>query len=145
MQRLGISKSVLVRMTGIPWIDPLVAMAVAIVLLVTGAKLVRTAAGGLLDEQDPELVERVVALMNRELGQGVIRVHHLRAIRAGRVPHISAHLVVPEHFRVDVAHEIAERVAASVGRQAMAVLRPQQRRLTCQPALSSCFWPLQPS
>jgi cation diffusion facilitator family transporter len=108
---------VLVRLTGIPWIDPLVAMVVAIVLLVTGAKLVRTAAGGLLDEQDPQLVERVVALLNGELGQGVIRVHHLRAIRAGRVPHISAHLVVPEHFRVDVAHDIAERVAASVGRQ----------------------------
>lgn len=107
----------LVRVTGLLWIDPLVAMAVAVVLLVTGAKLVRTAAGGLLDEEDPELVLRVVQMMDREFGNGVIRLHHLRAIRAGRVPHISAHLVVPEFFTVDRAHDLAERVAAKVQEQ----------------------------
>lgn len=108
---------VLVRLTGLVWIDPLVAMCVAVVLLVTGAKLVRMAAGGLLDEEDPELVQRVVALLERQFGNGVIRVHHLRAIRAGRVPHISAHLVVPEFFTVERAHDLAERVAARVQKE----------------------------
>lgn len=108
---------VLVRLTGLVWIDPVVAMCVAVVLLVTGAKLVRTAAGGLLDEEDPELVQRVVALLEQQFGNGVIRVHHLRAIRAGRVPHISAHLVVPEFFTVDRAHDLAERVAARVQKE----------------------------
>lgn len=108
---------VLVRLTGLTWIDPVAAMSVAVVLLVTGSKLVRTAAGGLLDEQDPELVRRVVASLDAQFGDGVIRVHHLRAIRAGRVPHVSAHLVVPEFFTVERAHELAERVAAEVGRQ----------------------------
>jgi cation diffusion facilitator family transporter len=107
----------LVRLTGLSWIDPLAAMAVAVVLLVTGAKLVRTAAGGLLDEEDPQLVERVVTMMDQQFGNGVIRLHHLRAIRAGRVPHISAHLVVPEFFTVERAHELAERVAAAVQKQ----------------------------
>ena len=104
----------LVRFTGLTWIDPVAAMSVAVVLLVTGAKLVRTAAGGLLDEQDPELVRRVVAALDEQFGDGVIRVHHLRAIRAGRVPHVSAHLVVPEFLTVDRAHALAERVAAEV-------------------------------
>ncbi len=108
---------VLVRLTGMTWIDPVVAMLVAIVLLVTGSKLLRTAAGGLLDEQDPELVRRVVAALDEQFGDGVIRVHHLRAIRSGRVPHVSAHVVVPEFFTVERAHELVERVAVAVGKQ----------------------------
>lgn len=108
---------VLVRLTGMLWIDPVAAMAVACVLLVTGARLVRTAAGGLLDEEDPDLVKRVVGLLEQQFGNGVIRVHHLRAIRAGRVPHISAHLVVPEFFTVERAHDLSERVAAVVQKQ----------------------------
>ena len=48
------------------------------------------------------------------MGQGVIRVHHLRAIRAGRFHHVDAHLVVPEFWSVDRAHELAESLAERV-------------------------------
>jgi cation diffusion facilitator family transporter len=108
---------VLVRVTGLAFLDPLIAILVALLLLRTGAKLVRTAAGGLLDEEDPELVDKLVELLSMQFGQGVIRVHHLRAIRAGSVPHISAHLVVPEFWSVERAHDLAERVAVAVQEQ----------------------------
>jgi cation diffusion facilitator family transporter len=107
----------LVRATGMAFLDPLIAMLVAFLLLGTGVKLVRTAAGGLLDEEDPELVAELVELLSMQFGQGVIRVHHLRAIRAGSVPHISAHLVVPEFWSVEQAHDLSERVAAAVQAQ----------------------------
>jgi len=104
----------LVRLTGLPWLDPVVAAVVAANLMWTGVRLVRHAAGGLLDEEDTELLHRLTGALASSVGQGVIRVHHLRAMRAGRFHHVDAHLVVPEFWSVDRAHELAEELAARV-------------------------------
>ena len=104
----------LVRATGIWWLDPLTAAVVALNLMWTGFRLVRHAAGGLLDEEDRGLLSRLLAALDARLGGGVIRVHHLRAIRAGRFHHVEAHLVVPEFWSVDQAHELSEDLAARV-------------------------------
>jgi cation diffusion facilitator family transporter len=104
----------LVHLTGLPWLDPLVALLVALSLMWTGWRLVRHAAGGLLDEEDPALLSRVLNALQGYVGHGVIRVHHLRAIRSGRFHHVEAHLVVPEFWSVERAHEVSEDVAASV-------------------------------
>jgi len=104
----------LVRLTGIAWLDPLVAAVVALNLMWTGARLVRHAAGGLLDEEDPALLNRILDVLRGHVAQGVIRIHHLRAIRAGRFHHVDAHLVVPEFWSVDRAHELAEDLAQQV-------------------------------
>jgi len=104
----------LVRVTGIWWLDPLVAAVVAANLMWTGFRLVRHAAGGLLDEEDTLLLNRLLGVLGGHVGQGIIRVHHLRAIRAGRFHHVDAHLVVPEFWSVDRAHEVAEDLAERV-------------------------------
>jgi cation diffusion facilitator family transporter len=101
----------LVRFTGIAWLDPVVAAVVALNLLWTGFRLVRQAAGGLLDEEDTALLDRLLEVLQPHLSQGVIRVHHLRAIRAGRFHHVDAHLVVPEFWSVERSHELAEDLA----------------------------------
>jgi divalent metal cation (Fe/Co/Zn/Cd) transporter len=74
----------------------------------TGWKLVRYAAGGLLDEEDTELLRKLLRAMNVELMPGIIRVHNLRAIRSGRFSHVDAHLVVPEFWPVKRAHDAAQ-------------------------------------
>jgi cation diffusion facilitator family transporter len=104
----------LVRFTGIGWLDPLVAGVVALNLLWTGYRLVRHAAGGLLDEEDTDLLGRLLQVLQPHLSQGVIRVHHLRAIRAGRFHHVDAHLVVPEFWSVERSHELAEDLGERV-------------------------------
>jgi cation diffusion facilitator family transporter len=104
----------LVRFTGIAWLDPVVAAVVALNLVWTGFRLVRQAAGGLLDEEDTALLGRLLDVLQPHLGQGVIRVHHLRAIRSGRFHHVDAHLVVPEFWSVERSHELAEDLAARV-------------------------------
>src|SRR6266545_2461233 len=72
------------------------------------------AAGGLLDEEDTALLSRLLEVLRGHVGQGVIRIHHLRAIRSGRFHHVDAHLVVPEFWSVDQAHELAEDLARQV-------------------------------
>ncbi|MBL8728118.1 MAG: cation transporter [Planctomycetes bacterium] len=103
-----------VRLTGLAWLDPVAAAVVALLLLLTGWRLVRRAIGGLLDEEDPMLLRQLVAVLTPHVRDGVIRLHHLRAIRSGRFRHISAHLVVPEFWSVERAHDTAEALAASV-------------------------------
>jgi cation diffusion facilitator family transporter len=99
---------VLVELTGYAWLDPLVAAAVAVHLGITGFGLVRYAAGGLLDEEDRELLEKLVQAMNTAMRPGIVRVHNTRAIRSGRFTHIDAHLVVPEFWTVKHAHDEAD-------------------------------------
>lgn len=98
----------LVRMTGIAWFDPLVAAIVGVNLGWTGLMLVRHAAGGLLDEEDTKLTGKLVKAFDAYRMPGIIRIHHLRAIRSGRFTHVDAHVVVPEYWPVDRAHVLAE-------------------------------------
>jgi cation diffusion facilitator family transporter len=98
----------LVRLTGLVWFDPLVAAIVGLNLGWTGFWLVRHAAGGLLDEEDTKLTGKLVKAFDAYRMPGIIRIHHLRAIRAGRFTHVDAHVVVPEYWPVDRAHVLAE-------------------------------------
>jgi len=105
---------VLVLATGLWWLDPLVALFVGGMLIKTGFGLVRESAAALLDEEDSEMIEKIVAtldgLLRGGVGKtGVITVHGLRAIRSGRYTHVDIHLVVPEYDPVAKAHDAAER------------------------------------
>ena len=104
----------LVRITGLTVLDPVVAAVVALNLMWTGVRLIRQAAAGLLDEEDPALLDRLLNVLQPHLSQGVIRVHHLRAISAGRFHHVDAHLVVPEFWSVERSHELAEDLGERV-------------------------------
>lgn len=108
---------VLVHWTGLVWLDPAIAAVMMLWLLITGWRIVRRAIGGLLDEEDPELLELVVAGLSQRFGDGVIRMHHLRAIRSGSFRHISAHVVVPEFWSVQRAHDVVEELAAHLVRE----------------------------
>lgn len=98
----------LVRVTGVVWLDPAVALVLGANLAFTGFRLVRRAAGGLLDEEDTDLLTRLVAAFDVTRTSGIIRIHRLRAIRAGRFTHIDAHLIVPEYWTVEQAHETTD-------------------------------------
>lgn len=104
----------LVRATGVVWIDPVMAMLVGANLGYTGVRLVREAAGALLDEQDTVTIDRLVAVMNGTRDEGIIDVHRLRAIRAGRRTHVDGHVIVPEYWPVYQAHHHTDGFVARV-------------------------------
>src|SRR5437867_2176636 len=65
----------LVNLTGLAWLDPVVALLVALSLMWTGFRLVRHAAGGLLDEEDPILLTRVLDWLQRYVAHAELRGH----------------------------------------------------------------------
>jgi cation diffusion facilitator family transporter len=106
---LGITLGLgLVLLTGRSWLDPLVAVLVGVQLAFTGFGLVRHAADGLLDAEDQTLLQRLLDAISANFEPGIIRVHFLRAIRSGRFTHVDAHLVIPEFWTVEQAHEVGD-------------------------------------
>jgi len=96
---------ILVWATGFAWIDPTVAIVVAILLLRTGAGLLRQSARGLMDEVDPDLVGGLAASLEKARAPGIIEIHELRAIDLASFHHVDLHAVVPEFWSVEEAHE----------------------------------------
>ncbi len=98
-----------VRFTGYLWLDGVVAMVMAAIILYTGAKLVRQAFGGLMDASSPELLDEVSTLLSRKRKDTWIDMHRLRAWRAGSQIRVDFHLVLPQDLSVlEISHEIAE-------------------------------------
>jgi cation diffusion facilitator family transporter len=98
----------LVKWTGIAWIDPLIALLMAGILAFTGVPIMKSAIGGLIDAADPELLQRALTAFERHRVPGIIRMHHVRAMRNGRHVHLDGHVVVPEFWSVEKSHDVIE-------------------------------------
>jgi cation diffusion facilitator family transporter len=113
---LGIAIGLIaVKLTGLQWFDPCMAMVVGLLLARTGFKLVRESSQALLDMEDPEVLGKVLAAMNRVRSWDIIALHELRTFRSGRFTHVDVHIVVPEFYPVRQAHDLCE----AFGRKAL--------------------------
>jgi cation diffusion facilitator family transporter len=99
-----------VQLTGWVWLDPAVALAVAANILREGWRLVQHAVGGLMDEADVALLEKLAGALEAGRPPEWIDVHGLRAWRSGAELHADLHLVVPRYFDAERLHRIAEAI-----------------------------------
>lgn len=104
----------LVLVTGLQWIDPVVAILVAVNLAYEGYKIVRKSAGSLVDEVDTEVLQHLAIALEKNRHPGIIDVHKLKIIRSGRFHHVDAHLVIPENWDISYAHTYCEDYEAEV-------------------------------
>jgi len=102
---------VLVAATGWLILDPLIALAVAVHIVWTGFTLMRRSFAGLLDAAIPasELadIEKIFAEYRRRYG---VEFHALLTRQAGARRFISFHLLVPDAWPVDRAHQLSEEI-----------------------------------
>lgn len=94
----------LVLISGLQWLDPVIAILVGAHLAYAGFKIVIESWGGLLDEVDAKALEELAQSIQKCRKSGIIDIHHLRMIRAGSFHHVDAHIVVPEYWDVLKAH-----------------------------------------
>jgi cation diffusion facilitator family transporter len=104
----------LVTVTGLLWLDPLLAGATAVMILFSGARLLRESVGGLMDEAvRPEDLSQIRGLVSTEAA-GALEAHDLRTRRAGRITFVEFHLVVPGAMAVSEAHDICDRIETAL-------------------------------
>jgi cation diffusion facilitator family transporter len=130
--------------TQVKTLDIFIAAALGIHMIFAGGRLVRNSISGLMDAEDLELLRSLVPHLNNNAGRGIIQIHHARIIRAGWFHHIDAHVVVPEFWSIQVAHERLDEFEKKVineyefGGEANFHLDPCRRNYCAQCDLVNC-------
>lgn len=97
-------------MSGIPILDPLLALLVGINILWQGWKLVNSSVQGLMDTGvDMAETYRIRTIISTH-AQGALEIHDLKTRVAGRATFIEFHLVVDQAMSVGDAHAICDRI-----------------------------------
>lgn len=104
----------LVAITGWSWLDPLVAVLVALNIVWTGVGIIRRSIAGLmdptLDSGDRARLDEVLARY-QEKG---IRFHAVMTRQAGMRRFVSMHVLVPGEWTVQQGHELLEEIEADI-------------------------------
>jgi len=90
----------LLILTGWQWLDSLVALIFAFVIIVTGYRVVRKSLAGIMDESDEVFLNEVITFLQKNRRSEWIDMHNLRVIQFGDVMHVDAHLTLPWYYRV---------------------------------------------
>lgn len=104
-----------VAVTGWERLDPLVALAVGVNIVVAGWRLMRRSVLGLMDTAlpaaDSAAIEAVLRAYRQEEG---VEFHALRTREAGVRRFVSVHVLVPGSWTVQAGHDLLERLEADL-------------------------------
>lgn len=95
---------IVIRITGIGWLDQAFATTFALYIIYTGLKVFRRSVAGIMDEADPSLAREVIAVLDQHRRPAWVDVHNLRMIQYGAVLHIDCHVTLPWYYSLEVAH-----------------------------------------
>jgi cation diffusion facilitator family transporter len=104
----------LYRFTGYVWLDPFIACLVALNILIPGINLFTKSFKNLMDEADPELLERIVQGLNTIKKPGWLYPHKLRALRSGRYHHVDLHISLPHYWTLTQVHEAEQEITKTL-------------------------------
>jgi len=108
----------LVWATGWLWLDPVIALLVAMNIVWTGWQLLQRSAAGLMDVSIPEEELRAIEAILDSYRQQGLAFHALRTRQAGTRAFITVHLLVPGVWTIKQGHDWSERIEADI-RQAV--------------------------
>ncbi|MGN6181610.1 MAG: cation diffusion facilitator family transporter [Mucilaginibacter sp.] len=101
---------ILIHITKIVLLDNILSIGVGLYIAFEGYKLVRRSVGGLMDETDFSIVEKVVKLLDEKRRDEWIDIHNFRAQKYGNELHIDCHLTLPNYFDLIKVHEEVKMV-----------------------------------
>ena len=105
---------ILLLFTKVVWLDSVVAIVFALLILYTGYKIIRSSVAGMMDEADVELLEKLVVLLNENRNENWVDLHNLRIIKYGPTIHLDCHLTVPWYLNVHQAHNEVDSLSTLV-------------------------------
>lgn len=123
----------LVELTGQDWLDPVIALVVAVAIVVAGWRLVTRSSRVLVDEALPDdELEAIREVVRRYGPRGVAGFHKLRARHAGAFHHVDMHVQFRAGTTLEDAHATAHALQdeiASVlhGADVLIHLEPEDR------------------
>jgi ferrous-iron efflux pump FieF len=107
----------IVALLGIPWLDPVLSILVAVYILYEALRLLRHGIRDLLDEELPLAIRNEIASLIEAHHEGLLGYHNLRTRRAGSQKIMDFHLTVCKHLTVEEAHAIADQLEHTIERE----------------------------
>ncbi len=104
----------IVKFTHVYWLDPVVAIGVALLITKTAVDLTRKAFGGLVDTSLPQPELDVVRAAVSEHAGEIIGFHELRSRKAGKERYVDLHLVFAKDAHVEEAHRLCDHMETDI-------------------------------
>jgi cation diffusion facilitator family transporter len=101
---------VVVYFTKIYWIDSVIALIFGGYIIVVGYKIVRKSLSGIMDEQNPELLNQIIKILEDNRRTEWIDVHNMKIQQFGAHLHIDAHITLPWYYSLRDAHNEMEKM-----------------------------------
>ncbi len=108
----------LVWLTGWLWLDPVIAILVALNIVWTGWQLLQRSTAGLMDASIPEEELKTIESILAGYRKQGLDFHALRTRQAGTRAFVTVHVLVPGTWTVQDGHDWSERIEADI-RQAV--------------------------
>lgn len=106
---------ILVKMTGNHIYDPLVAIAVAVIIFIAGFKICERAKESLLDTSlSEEENKQIREITVKYVQDGVKALKQLRTRKAGLKKNIEITLIVEKSMKISTSHELCDRIEAEI-------------------------------
>ncbi len=105
---------VAIKLTGLTIIDPIIAIAVALLIIKAGVDLIRDSMHSILDANLPEEDEEVIRDILREHSSSYVEFHKLRTRKAGSQRYVDLHLVVPSEWAINKVHTLCDCIEADI-------------------------------
>ncbi|WP_294284572.1 cation diffusion facilitator family transporter [uncultured Chryseobacterium sp.] len=101
---------IVVYFTKIYWLDSVVALVFGLYIILVGYKIVRKSLSGIMDEQDPELLNQIIKVLEENRRTEWIDVHNMKIQQFGASLHIDAHITLPWYYSLRDAHNEMEKM-----------------------------------
>ncbi|MBU5611654.1 cation diffusion facilitator family transporter [Geomonas azotofigens] len=108
---------VAIKFTGVPILDPIVAIVVALMIIKAAWDLTKSAFFHILDVKLPEEEEAVIHDVLEDYREHLIEYHKLRTRKSGHLRYVDMHLVVPRQMTVEAAHALSHEITAEIERR----------------------------
>ena len=116
------------------WIDPVVAIIVALLILKAAYQLTVQSTGGLLDENLPHEEEKQILRIIHSKEPRILSFHNFKTRKAGSERFIEFHLIVDPDMSVKDAHDICDEITADIKE----ILQKSVVMIHTEPCLHAC-------
>ena len=134
----------LIWVTGLNYLDPAVAILVAIFILKESFELLKTAFNPLLDvklsDEEIELIKDNIS----KYSSVFCNYHDLKTRKSGRIRYIDLHLVFPENMSIKEAHDICDKIEQNIEQvlkyaEVMIHLESSEKACNCLECKHNCI------
>ena len=101
---------IIIYFTDLNWLDSAVALLFGGYIIFVGYKIIRKSLSGIMDEQDPVLLNKIIQLLEKNRQPEWIDIHNMKIQQFGSSLHIDAHITLPWYYPLRDAHREMENV-----------------------------------